>query len=153
MIKKFQLTPQGLKALEEEYTELTKVKHPAAVERLSRARAMGDLSENSEYHAAKEEMAVSYGRIKELEELMRNVDIVEVTGSTHAVSIGSTVTVKTNGATDEFSIVGEFEADPMNKKLSASSPIGLALLGRKMNDEVKISTPAGEKIYVILSIK
>lgn len=149
---KIQFTKDGYKKLEAELLELQTTQRPAAVERLGRARAMGDLSENSEYTAAKEELAFVEGRIKEIEELMKRAEVVE-TQPTKGISIGAEVTVERDGREETYSIVGEFEADPMEKKLSATSPIGQALIGKKEGDMVDVEVPAGKIHYKILKIK
>jgi transcription elongation factor GreA len=136
-----------------EYEDLLKNKKPKAIERLSKARSMGDLSENSEYTAAKEELAFTEGRVREIEEILENANIVEKNQAGDQVQVGSTVTVEVGGNTESFQIVGEFEADPMNKKLSQNSPIGQALINRKIGDIVEVNIPAGKIQYKIIEIK
>ena len=150
---KTQLTQEGLEKLQSELETLSGVKRAEAVQRLSRARAMGDLSENSEYQAAKEDLGVVEGRIQELNAILKDAVVVSSDSKTSNVSIGSTVTVEVNGASQTFSIVGEFEADPMNKKLSASSPIGSALIKKKVGDTVEVHIPAGKTNYKIIDIQ
>lgn len=150
---KTQLTQEGLAKLQAELRELVDVKRPTTVERLSKARAMGDLSENSEYTAAKEELAFVEGRIKEIEEIEKNAEVVANHTNGSTVSLGSQVTVSTNGDKEMFTIVGEFEADPRVKRLSSTSPIGQALIGKKVNDTVEVEAPSGKLIYKILEIK
>src|SRR3990170_4741084 len=111
-MKKTQLTKTGYEALKKEYEELVSVKRPKAVERLAKARSMGDLSENSEYSAAKEELAFAEGRIQEIEEIMKNSEIIDSSKSS-GVNIGDEVIVDKNGTQETFTIVGEFEADPL----------------------------------------
>lgn len=152
-MKKIQLTREGLENLQNEYRELKDKKRPEAVERLQKARAMGDLSENSEYSAAKEELALVEGRIQELESILKNVEITDHHAANQIVEIGNTVVVENNGEEHEFLIVGEFEADPMHGKLSQTSPIGSALLGKKVGEVVEIEVPAGKTTYKIVSIK
>lgn len=149
---KTQLTQDGLEKIQNELKELKETKRPRAVDRLSKARAMGDLSENSEYSAAKEELAFVEGRIREVETILKNAEVVS-NGTTGAlVTLGSKITIETNGHQDSFSIVGEFEADPVSKKLSVTSPIGKALIGKKIGETVEIEVPAGKTAYKILSI-
>ena len=148
-----QLTKLGFENLKKELDELKKVKRPKAVERLAKARAMGDLSENSEYSAAKEELAFVEGRIQEIEEIIKNAQVVDVVAGKDLVELGSSVTVEINGQKQTFQIVGEFEADPLNKKLSNTSPIGKSLIGKKLGDEVEVEAPAGKMIYKIIDIK
>lgn len=152
-MQKTQLTKEGFEKLELELKELTGTKRPQAVDRLSKARSMGDLSENSEYTAAKEELAFVEGRIQEIEAILKNVEIVENQHNGQVVSLGDRVTVQTNGSTDQFYIVGEYEADPMVKKLSQGSPIGRALLGRRIGDTIEVEVPAGRTSYKVLSIE
>ncbi len=152
MKKTFQFTPDGFKKLQEEYKDLIENKRQKVVERLSKARAMGDLSENSEYSAAKEEIAFVEGRIKEIEELMKNSEIMDPAKS-DGIEIGTKVIVERDGKEESFSIVGEFEADPIEKKLSSTSPIGKALLGKKLGDIVSVEVPVGTLKYKIKEIK
>lgn len=152
-MKKTQLTQEGFDTLKKEYEELTKVKKPYAVERLHKARSMGDLSENSEYTAAKEELAFVDGRILEIEEILKNVEIVENHLSSNKIELGTSVTVEVNGKKELFQIVGEFEADPMSKKLSHTSPIGQALLGKKRGEWIEVEVPAGKIKYKIVEIR
>lgn len=123
------------------------------LDRLAKARAMGDLRENSEYTAAREEQGMIEGRILELEQLIANSEVMKVSGSSNTVQIGAAVTVETPNGKDTFHIVGEFEADPMNKKLSTTSPIGKALVGKEVGESVEIEVPAGKLIYKIVDIK
>ncbi len=148
-----QLTKEGFENLKKELDELVKTKRPYAVERLHKARSMGDLSENSEYTAAKEELAFVEGRILEIEEILKTVQVVENHNGSHSVEVGTSVVVETGGSQELFQIVGEFEADPMNKKLSHTSPIGQALLGKKVGDTVEVIVPAGKTKYKIIEIK
>ncbi len=150
---KIQLTKQGYEDLQKEYQGLLKNKKPQAVDRLQKARAMGDLSENSEYTAAKEELAFVEGRIREIEEILNQAEVVENHSSGDKVDVGSSVVVDNNGSQETFQIVGEFEADPMNKKLSQNSPIGQALINKKVGDLVEVNIPAGKVQYKIVEIK
>lgn len=152
-MKKTQLTKEGYDCLQTEYQTLKTLKRPRAVERLHKARSMGDLSENSEYTAAKENLSLVEGRILEVEEILKNVEIVNNNNGNHHIDIGSQVTVQTAVGKDNFRIVGEFEADPLKKKLSHTSPIGKALIGKKVGDEVEINVPAGKLKYKIVEIK
>lgn len=149
---KIQFTKIGYQKLKDELSDLENNKRKKAIDRLSSARAMGDLSENSEYHAAKEEQAFVEGRIKEIEELLKRGEVVEIDKESGA-SVGSEVTVEKDGKKIKYHIVGEFEADPINQKLSATSPIGKALLGSKKGDIVAVEVPAGKLEYKILEVK
>lgn len=152
-MKKIQFTQDGYDNLKKEYEELVQIKKPAAVERLSKARAMGDLSENSEYTAAKEDLVFVDGRTRELEEVLKNAEIISGHTSTNVVEIGNTIVVEQNGEKDTFMIVGEFEADPQQKKLSHTSPIGKALLGKRIGDKIEVTVPVGTITYKITEIK
>ena len=149
---KILLTKDGLKELKEEYQELLDIKRPEAVKRLSDARSEGDLSENSEYTAAKQDLAFIDGRIAELKLIISEAKVV----STHSklkVDVGCKVTLHVNGKKDIFTIVGEWEADPTLKKISHSSPLGKALLGKKTGEKVEVEAPAGKILYKILHIE
>lgn len=148
-----QFTKEGFDNLKKEYADLTTTTRPKAIDRLTKARAMGDLSENSEYTAAKEDLAFVEGRVRELEELMKNAEVVESSATKGIVDIGHVVLVVKDGIEEQYTIVGEFEANPMERKLSTTSPIGSALLGKKKGDAVEIEVPAGKLIYKILDIK
>ena len=150
---KTQLTQKGFDDLKTEHEDLLKNKKPKAIERLSKARSMGDLSENSEYTAAKEELAFVEGRVREIEEILDNANVVENNQAGDQVQVGSSITVEVNGNAESFQIVGEFEADPMNKKLSQNSPIGMALINKKIGDLVEVNIPAGKIQYKIIEIK
>ncbi len=152
-MNKVQLTKEGLTKLQEELKDLKERKRPEAVERLQAARGMGDLSENSEYTAAKDGLEFVEERIKEIEEILKHADIVESHSNGHEVTLGSAVTVELNGEKESFSLVGEFEADPMNHKLSNTSPIGKALLGKTVGSSVEVDVPAGKLTYKILKIE
>ncbi len=146
------MTKEGLKDLQVEYDELVNTKRPAAVTRLSDARELGDLSENSEYAAAKQDLAFIDGRIAELEEILRAAKVITNHVKGH-VDVGATVTLHINGKKEAFTVVGEWEADPTQKKISHSSPLGKALIGKKVGEEVEVEAPAGKLLYTILSIE
>ena len=148
----FYLTPEGLKELKEELKVLAEEKRPALLERVATARAHGDLSENSEYAAAREDLALVETRIEEIETLVGKAKIIK-SKKTDEVKLGSFVTVKNNGKELTFELVGEWEADPLKQKISHTSPLGQALLGKKKGDKVEIKAPAGKVIYQIHEIK
>ena len=152
--KKIYLTQKGLDDLKKEYEELVKNKRPEIVERLSSAREMGDLSENAEYTAAREELAFIDGRIEELEILFKQVTLIDDTShlGSAIINLGSQVTVKIDGKKEVFTLVGEWEADPKEKKISHESPLGKALLGKKVGEEIEVQAPVGKMKYTILSI-
>ncbi|OGG30039.1 transcription elongation factor GreA [Candidatus Gottesmanbacteria bacterium RIFCSPLOWO2_01_FULL_49_10] len=149
---KMVLTKEGLEQLKAEYDELVNKKRPEAVARLSDARGLGDLSENSEYAAAKQDLAFIDGRIAELEEILHTAKIVTNHGKTH-VDIGCKVTLHINGKRDIYTVVGEWEANPKEKKISHESPLGKALMGKKSGESVEVEAPAGKILYKILHIE
>jgi transcription elongation factor GreA len=152
-MKNIQLTKTGFEKLKQELKELKNKTKEEVLKRLNQARAMGDLSENSAYSAAKEELNLIEGRIAELEEILKNAEIVEGNNNKNIVQVGSSVLVEINGQKEQFEIVGEFEADPLNKKLSHTSPIGKALVGKKIGEWVEVEVPAGKIRYKIVEIQ
>lgn len=149
---KIQFTAGGLTEIQAEVTELKEVKLAAAIERVARARDFGDLSENAEYHAAKEELAFIEGRIEELENIIVKAFVVAKPKSIAAIDIGCKVTVEIGGKEHTYEIVGEWEADPTKKKISHTSPLGMALIGKKKGEAVEFEAPAGKVIYKIKKI-
>lgn len=145
------LTKEGLEALKSELADLRDVKRPKLVDRLANARSQGDLSENSDYQSAKEELEFLDGRIEELEDVIKTASVAPVTKS-GGVDVGTKVTVRFNGKEIVFNIVGEWEADPMNKKISHESPLGKALVGKRVGDKVEVEAPAGKVNYEIIAI-
>jgi transcription elongation factor GreA len=148
----FHLTQEGLDDLKKELDELTVIKLPNVIERVKNARENGDLSENSEYHAAREDHALIQGRIEELQELIAKAKVVAKNGKTSVVSIGNKVTVKSGRDVHTYHIVGKYEADPTNKKISDESPLGQALIGKKVGQEVEYVAPVGKIVYQIVQI-
>lgn len=147
------LTKDGLEELKKEHKELSDVKRPDAVKRLSDARELGDLSENSEYAAAKQDLAFIDGRILELEEIIHGAKLIAAVHGKNQVDVGCKVVLHINGKKDEYMLVGEWEADPKEKKISHESPLGKALLGKKVGDKVEVEAPAGKILYKILGIE
>ena len=147
------LTKEGLEELKKEYKELSDVKRPDAVRRLSDARDLGDLSENSEYAAAKQDLSFIDGRILELEEIIHGAKLISANHTKNLVDVGCKVILHINGKKDEYMLVGEWEADPKEKKISHESPLGKALMGRKVGDTVEVEAPAGKVMYKILGIE
>ena len=150
--EKVHMTPEGYSELALELTEHKEVKRPKAVERVARARDFGDLTENSEYHQARDELSFIDGRIEELEELMSKVAIIDGKKKSQTVDIGCKVTVHGNGKVYTYTIVGEWEADPKLQKISHQSPLGKALVGKKVGETVEIEAPAGKIVYTIKKI-
>lgn len=151
--KTIQVTEEGLEALKKELATLRDEKRPALVDRLANARSQGDLSENSDYQNAKDELEFLDGRIEELAEVLSRSVAVSPKGGSHGeVVLGTKVTVKNGVGNHTFHIVGEWEADPTQKKISHTSPLGQALLGRKVGDKVEVVAPAGKILYQVLEI-
>jgi len=149
---KIQFTQTGLDEILAELNDLKGKKLADAIERVARARDFGDLSENAEYHAAKEELSFIEGRIEELENIIAKAEVVGSKAKKGAVDIGCKVTVTLNGKEHTYEIVGEWEADPLKKKISHTSPLGQALHGKKMGDAVEFEAPAGKVVYKIKKI-
>ena len=149
---KIQFTAQGLLEIKAELESLKSTKLPAAIERVARARDFGDLSENAEYHAGKEELSFIEGRVEELEGIVLRAQVVKDKKKKDAVEIGCKVTVKVAGKEHTYEIVGEWEADPLKKKISHTSPLGQALVGKKKGEEVEFEAPAGKVVYQIKKI-
>ncbi len=145
------ITKEGLDKLKEELRSLKEEKIPEVARRIQIARDNGDISENAEYDAAKHEQAIVEGKIKELEDIIKNAKISK--GSSSEVSVGSKVKVHVDGDEMELQIVGEMESNPAERKVSHSSPIGSALVGKKVGDKVEVEAPIGNVVYTILSIK
>jgi len=148
---KIEFTRSGLEEIKLELEELKNTKLPSAIDRLARARDFGDLSENAEYHAAKEELSFLEGRVEELEDIVAKAYVVNKSSS-DSVDIGCKVTVALNGGEHTYEIVGEWEADPLKKKISHTSPLGQALVGKKKGDKVEFLAPAGKVVYQIKKI-
>ena len=154
--KVFPMTQAGKEKLEQELEHLKTVVRKEVVERIKIARSFGDLSENSEYDAAKDEQAFVEGRITTIENMIRNARIIsEDELSKDAVSLGSSVTFVElpEGDEETYTIVGSAEADPFEGKISNDSPIAKSLLGRKVGDQVSVQTPGGEINVKIIEIK
>ncbi len=151
---KAQMTQEGFDTLQKELEGL-KIKRPAIVDRLSNARSMGDLSENNDYHNAKEALEFLDGQIEELGEVLAHAEIVK-NGKNHGkgavVGLGTKVKVGINGKEHLFHIVGEWEADPKEKKISHESPLGQALVGKKIGEKALVDAPAGKIEYTVLGI-
>ena len=138
------ITPEGLEAVEREHRELTSVKRPAIVAKIKAARELGDLSENFEYHAAKNEQGMMEARVKELEAIIKNHVIIERRAANGEVAMGNTVRFAEDGEDEEsYRIVGPAEADPKAGRVSYESALGKALIGHRVGDVVKIVTPGG----------
>ena len=148
------LTQQGLDDLKKELDDLINVRRPENIQAIKEARALGDLSENAEYDAARNEQAEIEGRIKQLEKMLENVSIITDVG-TDTVSIGNTVSIKyvDDEEEDGYQIVGSQEADPFESKISNESPIAQALFDHKVGDIVTVESPNGNYAVEIIEIK
>jgi transcription elongation factor GreA len=153
MKNSIKLTKTGLETLKRELAELLDVKRPKLVDRLSNARSQGDLSENSDYQSAKEELEFLDGRIDELTGVIQTAVVADGSKNGDGIGVGTKVTVKVNGKENVFNVVGDWEADPINKKISDSSPLGLALVGKRVGDKTEVEAPAGKILYEILAIE
>jgi len=151
MKKQFHLTEDGVEELRAELKVLISQRIEVA-ETIRVAREQGDLTENAEYQAAKQDQERQETRISELEHILKNVSVIKKPKGIDKVSRGSTVTLKNGGKDKVFTIVGTVEADPLNGKISDESPIGHALLDKKVGDEVEIKTPTDTTIFKILNI-
>lgn len=150
MKKLFHLTQDGVTDLGAELKELIAQRGPVA-DAIKTAREFGDLAENAEYQSARQEQEKLEARIAEVEHILANVEVIAKPKGDSKVQLGSTVTLK-NGDTKKFQVVGTVEADPLNGKISDESPIGRALLGKKLGEEVEIKTPAETATYKIVEI-
>lgn len=154
--KTYPMTAEGKQKLENELEQLKTVRRKEVVERIKIARSFGDLSENSEYDAAKDEQAFVEGRITQLENMIRNAVIIEDNGEeSTVVTLGKTVTFKElpDGEEEAYTIVGSAEADPFEGRISNDSPIAKSLLGKQIGEKVAIQTPGGEMQVEIVSVK
>lgn len=148
------LSAEGLKNLKEEFDSLKDFKIPEIAARIDEAKQQGDLSENAEYHQAREDMAWAQGRLHELRfTLDRAKEMEGDEKKSGIIGIGATISVKVKGQTKTFLIVGAQEADPLNGKISDESPLGLAFIGRKEGDKVSVKTPSGAQEYEVLEVK
>lgn len=150
------MTAGGYVRLEEEIKHLKSVERPAVIKAIAEAREHGDLSENAEYHAAKERQGFIEGRVMELEDKISRAEVIDVTkltGST--VKFGATVTVVDEDTDEEnsYQIVGDFEADVKEGRISISSPIARSLIGKSVGDSVEVATPGGGRSYEILKVE
>ena len=147
------LTAEGYLALEQELNDLKTNKRPAVIKALKEARAQGDLSENADYDAARNDQAQIEGRIKELEYKLEHSEIIDNSKSKGIVNLGSIVTIAYDeDDTEEYMIVGSMEADPFNNKISNESPIGKAVIGHKVDEQVEVESPNGSYIVKIVKI-
>ena len=139
--------------LQTELKNLEGFKLPQAIERLANAREQGDLAENSEYKSAREDLMFIEGRMEKFKNIINRAKVISNRHSRKNIDIGCRVTLHINGKKDVYTIVGEWEADPKQRKISHSSPLGKALLGKKVGDRVEVAAPAGKIVYKIMQIE
>ena len=150
------MTASGYKALEDEISQLKLIERPAVIKMISEARSHGDLSENAEYHAAKERQAFIEGRVMDLEDKLSRADVIDVSKlSGKTVKFGAIVTLadEDNDAKVKYQIVGDLEADAKKGRISISSPIARALIGKTVGDTVEVTAPGGARSYEILKVQ
>ncbi len=147
------ITPQKKIDLIHELEELRKKKIPNIAKRIDEAKQLGDLSENAEYHQAKDDMAWTQSRLKEVDFIINNAEIIdESAGNGDIVILGSTITIVTNGKERTYTIVGAQEADPASGRISNESPLGEAFLGKKLGQIIDVDTPGGKQTHKIQKI-
>lgn len=148
------ISKEKFDALTKEVEFLKTTKRKELAENLQRTRALGDLSENAEYHAAREEQGFSEDRIREIEHILKNAKIIETVTSDGIVRVGSVVEIKKGKekSTKQIVIVGGEESDMLNGKISYKSPLGESLVGQRVGDKVKVNTPKGEITYTVVSV-
>lgn len=153
-MEKIPLTRAGHTALNEELKTLKSVERPAVIRAIAEAREHGDLSENAEYHAAREKQSFIEGRVKELEGILSLADVIDTSKMSGSIKFGAVVTLVDEDTDEErtYQIVGEPEADIESGKLNIKSPLARALIGKDEGDSVEVRTPGGEKAYEILKI-
>jgi transcription elongation factor GreA len=153
MAGKQYLSKERFDELTAELAELKTAKRIEIAQRLKTAKEYGDLSENSEYAEAREEQAAVETHIAELEDLLKNVEIVTKTKGGDTVRVASTIVVKKGDKEMTYTIVGSYEADPLAGKISDESPLGEAFMGKKVGDKISVNTPAGTAIYEVMKIE
>ena len=155
-MEKIPMTAAGFKGLEDELNQLKNVDRHAIIAAIAEARAHGDLSENAEYHAAKEKQSFIEGRVMELEDQIGRAEVIDISKlSGGSVKFGATVTLVDEDTDEErkFQIVGDVESDAKNGKISLSSPIARALIGKSKGDTVEVAAPGGARSYEIVKVE
>ena len=147
------LTPEGLKKIKNELKELTTVRRPKLVKRIKHAKELGDLSENADYQSAKDDQGFMEGRILQLKNLIKTAIIIKKKNNNWIIGIGSEVKIDNGTNKFKYTITGSNEADPLAGKVSNESPLGKAMLKKKVGDSFSIITPNGEVKYKILEVK
>jgi transcription elongation factor GreA len=155
-VQKFPMTAPGLLRLEQELRQLKSIERPAIIRAIAEARSHGDLSENAEYHAARERQSFIEGRVQELEEVVSSAEVIDPASlSGDSVKFGAQVTLLDEETDKEasYQIVGVHEADIKQGLLSVSSPLAKSMIGKKPGDSISVSTPSGDRTYEILAVK
>jgi transcription elongation factor GreA len=147
-----QLTKEGLEKLKAELKELLDNKRPEVAKRIQTARENGDISENAEYDAARLEQSTVEKRIEELEDIVRHAQVSDTKTDKGVVGLGAKVTVHIDGDEDTFHLVGAPEANPLERKISHESPLGVAMVGKKVGEKIEVDAPVGKLIYTIKRI-
>lgn len=151
---KIPITKEGLEEIKKDYEELISIKRPEAVKRVADTRTIGDLTEDNEHTQAKQALSFVDGKISELDEVIKNAEIIDQGGkSTNQINLGCRVTVKGDGKTLVYHLVGEWEADPTEMRISHKSPLGQSLLGKKVGEKIEVEAPAGKIVYTIKKIE
>lgn len=153
-MEKIPLTRAGFDKIDAELKHLKSVERPAIIQAIAEARALGDLSENAEYHSAKEKQSFIEGRIKELEGVISLADVIDLSKLSGTIKFGATVCLVDEDTDEEktYQIVGEYEADIENGRLNIKSPLARALIGKDEGDSVEVRTPGGDRSYEILKV-
>ena len=154
-MEKIPMTRAGFTALDEELKVLKSVERPAVIRAIAEAREHGDLSENAEYHAAREKQSFIEGRVKELEAILSLAEVIDPTKLSGSIKFGATVTLadEESGEEKTYQIVGETEANIENNMLNVRSPLARALIGKEEGDSVEVKTPGGRRSYEVLTIR
>jgi len=156
MIDKVPTTREGLEKLKQELHNILTVERPRNIKAIEEARSHGDLSENAEYHAAKEKQSFLEAKINELEMAISRSEVIEIdTGQTETIIFGTTVELRkiANNQNVKYQLVGPYESDPESGRISVTSPLGKALIGKEEGDDIKIKTPGGVQEFEILEIR
>lgn len=154
--EKIPMTPEGYESLEKEAKHLKTVERPRIIKAIAEARAHGDLSENAEYHAAKEQQGLTEARVLELEDTLSRAEVIKISNMEgDKIKFGATVTVVDEDTEEEISyqIVGDFESDASNGRISISSPVARALIGKEVGDSAEVATPGGGRYFEILKVQ
>jgi len=146
------VTAEGLEKLKAELTYLKTIRRRELAQRIESAKSMGDLSENVEYHDAKESLAFVECRVREVEDMLKNVSVIQAGPGGDEVRIGSSIEIEVRGLRKNYKIVGSNEADPLAGLISNESPLGTAFLGHKVGEKVEVETPSGINVYTIRNI-